>query len=193
MALESSEHLKLPGWREHFSIFVGVCPPKLGFGGQKLYHRITRPRFAIVPWNHLNIPNRLAAVSVSLFSWRSAPKIGVWGHLGGQEWYHRIARLWCLWFAKTHLRSSEYLKPNGSREHFSVFVGVYPQNWDLGALRGQKLYRRIARPRFAKTLQRSSEYLKLFSSYSTWSLHDRQTDTHTHTHTRQRSINAIFR
>ena len=75
-ALESSEYLKSPGCREHFSIFVGVFPPKLGFGGhlgrQMLYHRIARPQFAIISWNHLNISNRLAAVSVSPFSWGSA-------------------------------------------------------------------------------------------------------------------------
>ena len=64
--------------------FRGVCPPKLEFwghlGGQKLYHRIARPRCATLRWNHLNILNRLAAVSVSLFSWGSVPQN--WG-LGG--------------------------------------------------------------------------------------------------------------
>ena len=81
-------------------------------GGQKWYHRIARPRFAIVLWNDLNISNRPAAVSVSLFSRGVCPpKLEFGGHLGEQEWYHRIAR---LWFAKTHLRSSEYLKPFSS-------------------------------------------------------------------------------
>ena len=78
---------------------------KIGFwghlGGQKWHHRIARPRFAILPWNHLNISNRLGAVSVSLLGvYRGGlpPKIGVWGHLGGQKWHHRIAR---TRFAKT--------------------------------------------------------------------------------------------
>ena len=39
----------------------------------------------------------------------------------------------------TALQSSEYLKPPGCRERFSIFVGVCPQNWGLGALRGAKV------------------------------------------------------
>ena len=88
-ALESSEYLKPPGCRERFSIFVGFCPPKLGFGGhlggQKLYHRIARPRFAKTPWDQLIISNRLATMTISLFSWGSTPQNWGLGALRGEK------------------------------------------------------------------------------------------------------------
>ena len=94
--LGSSEYLKSPGCREHFSNFVEVCPPKNEVWG--------------------------ALKGTKVMPSDSPPSI-------------------CY----TALESSEFLKPPGCREHFSIFVGVCRQNWGLGALRGQKWYHRIAR------------------------------------------------
>ena len=55
------------------------------------------------------------------------------------------------------LQSSEYLKPPGCRERFSIFVGVCPQNWSLGGKSDT-----IGQPALdlLKPPWRSSEYLK---------------------------------
>ena len=53
------------------TLFSWGLPSKIGvwghLGGQKLYHRIARPRFAILPCNHLNISNRFRVISLHHF------------------------------------------------------------------------------------------------------------------------------
>ena len=114
------------------------------------------------------------------------PNIGVWGALKGAKVTPSDSPPSICYFA---LKSSEYLEPPGCRERFSVFVGVCPPKLEFGGhLGGQKLYHRIARLWFAKTPQRSSGYLKPFSSYFVASFRDIHTYGHTYIHTYTRKI-----
>ena len=141
-----------------------------------LYHRITRPQFAIMPWNHLNISNRLAAVSVSPFSWGYAPKNWPLGALRGAKVIPSKSPPSICYIT---LESSEYLKPPGCRERFSIFVGFCPPKLGFrGHLGGQKWYHRIARILFAKTLR---DHLNISNRFRVISLHHFVTYTHTHT------------
>ena len=83
-ALESPEYLKSPDCRERFSIFMGVCLPKLGFGGnsrgQKLYHRIARPRFAKISLSSCLYLKALGCYVLSYFSIGELPPLYFWGH-----------------------------------------------------------------------------------------------------------------
>ena len=87
----------------------------------------------------------------------------------------------CLWFATIPLSPYFYLKAFGC--HLCVCVGW----WDLppklglrGQLGGQKWYRRIARPWFAKTPR---DHLNISNRFRVISLHHFVTHIHTHTHT----------
>ena len=90
IAMESSEYLKPPGCREHFSIFVGVCPPKLEFGGHfggaKVIPSDSPPSIcylALESSEYLEPPG--CRELFSIFVGVCLPKLGFWGHLGGKS------------------------------------------------------------------------------------------------------------
>ena len=88
------------------------------------------------------------------------------------------------------LESSEYLKPPGCRERFSIFVGFCPPKLEFGGhLGGQEWYHRIARLLFAKTPR---DHLNISNRFRVISLHHFVTYIHTHTQNLD-SIMAILR
>ena len=108
------------------------------------------------------------------------PRNLVWGQLGGAKVIPSDSPPLICYIAP---ESSEYLKPPGCRERFSIFVGFCPQNWGLGALRGAKVIPSDSPPSICYFALESSEYLKPFSSYFVASFRDIHTYTHTHIHT----------
>ena len=109
--------------------------PKIGFWeavrGTKVIPSDSPPSICYTVLESSEYLQSPATVSVSLFSWGSVPQNwSLGGHLGGQEWYHRIAR---LWFAKTLLRSSDYLEPFSSYSVASfrdIHTYTHTQNLD---------------------------------------------------------------
>ena len=117
------------------------------------------------------------------------PQIWGLGYLGGAKVIPSDSPPSICYFA---LESSEYLKPPGCRERFSIFVGFCPPKLEFGGhLGGQEWYHRIARLLFAKTPR---DHLNISNRFRVISLHHFVTYTHTYTHTQNLdSIMAILR